>query len=34
VPVDAAHTLVVTRAWTLAFAATAVLLTWRRDVTE
>jgi ABC-2 type transport system permease protein len=34
VPVDAAHALVVTLAWTLAFAATAVLLTWRRDVTE
>lgn len=34
VPVDAAHTLAVTCVWALAFAATTVLLTWRRDVNE
>lgn len=34
VPVDAVHTLLVALVWSLAFIATAVLLTWKRDVTE
>ena len=34
VSVDLAHTLAVTLVWSLAFAAAAVILTWRRDVNE
>ncbi len=34
VPVDAAHTLLVTLIWAVVFVATAVILTWKRDVTE
>lgn len=34
VDVDAAHTLAVTLVWCVAFAAIAIFLTWRRDVTE
>ena len=34
VPVDATHTLVVTLVYSLIFAVTAIVLTWRRDVKE
>ncbi|MBF6590625.1 MAG: ABC transporter permease [Ktedonobacterales bacterium] len=34
VPVDGAHTLLVTALWTAAFVAVAVGLTWKRDVTQ
>lgn len=34
VPVDGTHTLVVTLVYSLIFAVTAVVLTWRRDVKE
>jgi ABC-type transport system involved in multi-copper enzyme maturation permease subunit len=34
VPVDSTHTLVVTLVYSLIFAVTAVVLTWRRDVKE
>ncbi|HVB21046.1 MAG TPA: hypothetical protein VNG51_03760 [Ktedonobacteraceae bacterium] len=34
VPVDGTHTLVVTLVYSLIFAVTAIVLTWRRDVKE
>jgi ABC-2 type transport system permease protein len=34
VPVDGGHTLLVTAIWSAAFLVTAVVLTWKRDVTE
>ncbi len=34
VPVDSTHTLVVTLVYSLIFAVTAIVLTWRRDVKE
>jgi ABC-2 type transport system permease protein len=34
VPIDGTHTLVVTLVYSLIFAVTAVVLTWRRDVKE
>ncbi|HEU5437915.1 MAG TPA: ABC transporter permease [Ktedonobacterales bacterium] len=34
VPLTGGHTLLVTAIWTAGFIATAVLLTWKRDVTE
>lgn len=34
VPVTGGHTLLVTAIWTAAFLATAILLTWKRDIKE
>jgi ABC-2 type transport system permease protein len=34
VPVTGGHTLLVTAIWAAAFAVTAIVLTWKRDVTE